>query len=198
MEEGLFPHSQSMNSKEDLEEERRLCYVGITRARRKLFLTWTPFRRSFGADSAMQSIASRFLNEMPLDLIEGLESGPAYLYEEDPEYRSRQHHRFEYDEDEDEEGEERVRPASESRDPGPSSLAELRNYIQQQARPAKPADSGRSGAVLKSGMRVRHAQFGDGIILSRERVGNDIKLVITFSRVGRKTLMEKYAKLQAL
>jgi hypothetical protein len=150
----------------------------------------------------MQSIASRFFHEMPLDLIEGLESGPAYVYEEDPEYRSRQHHRFEYDEDEDEEdeeeeAEERVRPA-ESRGPGPSSLAELRNYIQQQARPAKPADSGRSGAVLKSGMRVRHAQFGDGIILSRERVGNDIKLVITFSRVGRKTLMEKYAKLQAL
>ena len=48
------------------------------------------------------------------------------------------------------------------------------------------------------GMRVRHAQFGDGIILSRERVGNDVKLVITFSRVGRKTLIEKYAKLQAI
>jgi hypothetical protein len=47
-------------------------------------------------------------------------------------------------------------------------------------------------------MRVRHAQFGDGIILSRERAGNDIKLVISFSRVGRKTLVEKYAKLQAL
>ncbi len=47
-------------------------------------------------------------------------------------------------------------------------------------------------------MRVRHEQFGDGIILSREKMGNDTKLVITFSRVGRKALIEKYAKLKAL
>jgi hypothetical protein len=47
-------------------------------------------------------------------------------------------------------------------------------------------------------MRVRHEQFGDGIVLSRERAGNDIKLVVTFSRVGKKVLMEKYAKLKAL
>jgi hypothetical protein len=47
-------------------------------------------------------------------------------------------------------------------------------------------------------MRVRHAQFGDGIILSRERVGHDFKLTVTFSRVGRKTLIERYAKLMAL
>jgi hypothetical protein len=47
-------------------------------------------------------------------------------------------------------------------------------------------------------MRVRHAQFGDGIILNRERTGNDVKLTITFSRVGRKTLIERFAKLRAL
>jgi hypothetical protein len=60
--------------------------------------------------------------------------------------------------------------------------------------PEKPA----SKNLLKSGMRVRHAQFGDGIVVSRERVGEDIRLVVAFSRVGKKTLMEKYAKLQAL
>jgi hypothetical protein len=47
-------------------------------------------------------------------------------------------------------------------------------------------------------MRVRHAQFGDGIILNRERVGDDVKLTVTFSRVGKKTLIERYAKLQPL
>jgi hypothetical protein len=47
-------------------------------------------------------------------------------------------------------------------------------------------------------MRVRHDQFGDGIILSRERVGDDFKLVVTFSRVGKKSLMEKYAKMKSL
>jgi hypothetical protein len=52
--------------------------------------------------------------------------------------------------------------------------------------------------MFKAGMRVRHEQFGDGIVLSRERSGNDIKLVITFSRVGKKSLIERYAKLKAL
>ena len=47
-------------------------------------------------------------------------------------------------------------------------------------------------------MRVRHAQFGEGIILSRQRVGNDVKLIVTFGRVGRKTLIERYAKLEAI
>jgi DNA helicase-2/ATP-dependent DNA helicase PcrA len=51
LEMGLFPHSRSMDSPAMLEEERRLCYVGMTRARRKLFLTWTPYRRSFGQDA---------------------------------------------------------------------------------------------------------------------------------------------------
>src|SRR5207249_2386447 len=54
LEEGLFPHAQSLNSNEDLEEERRLCYVGITRARQKLFLSWTPFRRSYGLQVSIQ------------------------------------------------------------------------------------------------------------------------------------------------
>jgi hypothetical protein len=65
-------------------------------------------------------------------------------------------------------------------------------------RRAAPGTAESPPSRLKQGMRVRHAQFGDGIILSRERVGNDVKLVITFSRVGRKTLIEKYAKLQAI
>ena len=65
MEEGLFPHSQSTDSNADLEEERRLCYVGITRARRKLFLTWTPFRKNYGPEAGFPAQMSRFLNEMP-------------------------------------------------------------------------------------------------------------------------------------
>jgi len=60
LEEGLFPHSLSSGSKEDLEEERRLCYVAVTRARRRLFVSWTPRRRSFGADAFTRSEPSRF------------------------------------------------------------------------------------------------------------------------------------------
>ncbi len=189
MEEGLFPHSQSMNSKEDLEEERRLCYVGITRARRKLYLTWTPFRRNFGPDAGMQSIASRFLKEMPSDLVEGLEAESGYLYEPEADYHRR----------DDDEARTSFRRSEPPPPPGLTSIAELKAYLQRQStQPKTGKEAGAPASTLKSGTRVRHAQFGDGIILSRERVGNDVKLVITFSRVGRKTLIERYAKLQAL
>jgi len=63
MEEGIFPHSRSLNSKPDLEEERRLCYVGMTRARKKLFLTFAQNRLYFGIHS--QNLISRFIDELP-------------------------------------------------------------------------------------------------------------------------------------
>ena len=192
LEEGLFPHALSMNRKEDLEEERRLCYVGITRARRKLFLTWTPFRRSFGTETGMASLPSRFLKEMPSELIEGLDTSIGYTYTHSESYRRRQRVEeeldgaFEYRE---------IAATEEAPEIQPKTIAELRSYIQKVQGAGKSTGQ---GSVLKSGMRVRHAQFGDGIILSRERAGNEIKLVIAFSRVGRKTLVEKYAKLEAL
>ena len=58
--------------------------------------------------------------------------------------------------------------------------------------------SSKAGTVLKPGMRVHHEQFGEGIILSRQRMGDEIKLVVTFSRVGKKSLIERFAKLKAL
>jgi len=69
MELGLFPHSRSMNSESALEEERRLCYVGMTRARRRLILTWAKYRRRFGAGEQERSTPSWFLSEVPADLI---------------------------------------------------------------------------------------------------------------------------------
>ena len=56
----------------------------------------------------------------------------------------------------------------------------------------------RTESVIKAGMRVRHDKFGEGIVLSRQRTGNEIKLVVTFSRAGKKSLIEKYAKLKPL
>jgi DNA helicase-2/ATP-dependent DNA helicase PcrA len=198
LEEGLFPHSQSKDNKEDLEEERRLCYVGMTRARRKLFLTWTPFRRNFGPDAGLASLPSRFLKEIPEELVEGLDTRPDFVFEEDGEYRQRYH-----GDDEKNYGDSSDEPFEEKNGPMPKSIAELRAYVQKQnATPSKPAMAKPGGSpgksLLMAGMRVRHSQFGDGIILNRERAGNDVKLTITFSRVGRKTLMEKYAKLQPL
>ena len=176
LEEGLFPHAQSLNSNEDLEEERRLCYVGITRARQKLFLSWTPFRRSYGADAGMPAFPSRFLDEMPGDLVEGLgETGPTYVRDEEEDYDRGQ--------------EDMETPFRQSR------RSVIRRPSRQDAAAAEPAAS---RTAFRSGMRVRHAQFGDGIIMNRVRIGNDFKLTITFSRVGKKTLIERFAKLQAL
>ena len=191
LEEGLFPHSQSSNSAADLEEERRLCYVGITRARRKLFLTWTPFRRNFGPSSDSASMRSRFLDEMPPELLDEWSEGRDYADddEEDP---------FAVVEDKEEKPVWKP-SAGAAPAPQPKSIAELRAYLKQVQPAAKSGDAAHGATrSLKSGMRVRHAQFGDGIILSRQKVGNDFKLIVTFSRVGRKTLIERYAKLEAL
>jgi DNA helicase-2/ATP-dependent DNA helicase PcrA len=197
LEEGLFPHFQSRDAQEDLEEERRLCYVGMTRARHKLYLTWTPFRRSFGPDAGMPARPSRFLEEVPADLVEGLDAIDGGICEDDAGYKSG--HGDAAAEKPDDAG-----SPAEAGGSYPKSLAELRAYVKKQNAEAQKPDAGKSGAarpgtsLLMAGMRVRHAQFGDGIILHRERVGNDVKLMITFSRVGRKTLMERYAKLQVL
>jgi DNA helicase II / ATP-dependent DNA helicase PcrA len=197
MEEGLFPHSQSMNSNEDLEEERRLCYVGITRARKKLFLTWTPFRKNYGPEAGFPARVSRFLKEMPQELLESFESvEPDYMdqrprfqnrfYEETEEYRVIRY---------------RSERAGKSEDSPirPKTIAELKEYIAQKQQPSEKANEGlQTGSLIRPGTRVRHEQFGDGIVLSRERSGNEIRLVVTFSRVGKKTLVERYAKLKAL
>jgi DNA helicase-2/ATP-dependent DNA helicase PcrA len=193
LEEGLFPHSLSTGSKEDLEEERRLCYVAITRARRKLYVSWTPRRRSFGADSFTRSQPSRFLLEMPPHLVEKLVLGADEIRESDSSY---------------EESDEYLpvrsaqpagsMAAEHDSTEGPKTIAELRAYLERMQ--SGPRSDKEAPAVkhLKSGMRVRHAQFGEGIVLSRQRVGNEIRLVVTFSSAGRKTLLEKYAKLEAL
>jgi DNA helicase-2/ATP-dependent DNA helicase PcrA len=196
MEEGLFPHSQSMDSNEDIEEERRLCYVGITRAKRKLFVTWTPFRKSYGPDAGFPSKMSRFLKEMPPDLVEGIDE-PEY-FDQRSRYRSHFHEQSaQYEKNL--EYKERQPKTREEPLPQPKTIAELKAYLQRKERVSDAGASNASaGPIFKAGMRVRHDQFGDGIVLSRERTGNDIKLVVTFSRVGRKSLIERYAKLKAL
>jgi DNA helicase II / ATP-dependent DNA helicase PcrA len=198
LEEGLFPHSLSQNSREDLEEERRLCYVGITRARRKLFLTWTPFRRNFGSDAGIPAQPSRFLGEMPTELVHGLEES----YQQDFEtgrYYVGENEADDFEEDADE---SYVKPdprMNVQKTDMPKSMAELRAYIQKTQDASKPASSqAETKRIAKPGVRVRHPMFGDGIVLNREKVGNDIKLVVSFSRAGRKTLMEKFAKLEIL
>jgi DNA helicase-2/ATP-dependent DNA helicase PcrA len=91
LEEGLFPHSRSLTNEEDVEEERRLCYVGMTRAKESLTLTRAVYRRNYGDERLAASLPSRFLKEIPGELIEAAygslaDPGEARRYERDPDY----------------------------------------------------------------------------------------------------------------
>jgi ATP-dependent DNA helicase UvrD/PcrA len=168
LEEGLFPHSRSSEDEEELEEERRLCYVGMTRARSRLVLTGAARRRIFG--EYQSSEPSRFIDEVPADLIErkaasfSSSSGyqgnfPHYDFRTNPYGRGR-----------------RVKEAE------PTYSYEDEDQS--------------TGIALRLGMKVRHPQFGIGTVLSVERLDDDTKLVVRFTAVGQKTLRAKYARLE--
>jgi hypothetical protein len=136
---------------------------------------------------------------MPEDLIEGLEESVDYF-----DQRPRLRNRFYEDSEE-------YRPAPvfqtkrvtepEESPIRPKTIAELKAYIEEKERrgfSGTAAEAPKSGRLIKAGARVRHEQFGDGIVLSRERSGNDFRLVVTFSLVGKKTLLESFAKLKVL
>jgi ATP-dependent DNA helicase UvrD/PcrA len=225
LEEGLFPHSRTLSSPEELEEERRLCYVGMTRAMNTLILTRAHYRRRYGADVPEMSIPSRFLEEVPPQLIENLGSrNPAWST---PAYTSgygagRRHHRpgsegshFNYEDESQEiprtEGpkistRESYHPKGKSTQ-APNSLDNIARFFGSRsstgrpgsmARPAMdmPQSNGASG--LKKGQRVMHSKYGEGTVLLREGDGEDAKLTVLFARHGIKKLMEKFANLKKL
>ena len=170
LEEGLFPHSRSSEDEEELEEERRLCYVGMTRARSRLVLTGAARRRIFG--EYQSSEASRFIDEVPAELVDRILPSfnaspyqgnfPHYEFRTNPYGRGRRGHRVR---------EEEPTYAYEDEDQS-------------------------AGMALRIGMRVRHAQFGVGTVLSVEPLDDDMKLVVRFVAVGQKTLRSKYARLE--
>jgi DNA helicase-2/ATP-dependent DNA helicase PcrA len=183
MEEGIFPHSRSQNDLEELEEERRLCYVGMTRAKQTLTLTRAVYRRTYGSERLTGSLPSRFLQEIPGELIETAEgsladAGETRRYEPDPEYS--------YSE---EEFTRRMRGvAAPSRSASESS---------SRTRSSTPSRGGRSTGVADPliGQRVRHATYGSGTIIGVEGEGEDRKFTVRFSDHGTKKLVERYAKL---
>ena len=149
LEEGLFPHQMSVEEPGRLEEERRLCYVGITRARRELVVSCAERRRLHGTES--YALPSRFLREIPAHLIE------------------------------------EVRPQVQvSR---PLYAAEPRGRA---AVPAEPA------SALQLGQRVRHAKFGEGVVLNYEGQGSHARVQVNFMDAGAKWLVLAYANLEAV
>lgn len=169
MEERLFPHVRSLDDLNGMEEERRLCYVGMTRARERLYLLHARRRHLFGQEQA--NLPSRFLRDIPPELLEQENGAGESGHDHRPERSS---------------GGVVSRPAAHNLAAVSSSLAEVE---------VVPEPSDEYGGVFV-GMRVRHAKFGTGTIRKIEGQGDDQKLVVWFTAVGPKKLMARFAGLE--
>jgi len=223
MEEGLFPHSRTLQDPTQMEEERRLCYVGMTRAMDTLIMTRARYRRRYGNDSPESSMPSRFLEEVPARLIEDMSPasyGSSYStpYPQrnkrpaDDDFGTERHYSYE---DESQESSSSAKSYASQRfgqrrtAPGTGPLdntaaffgkggASSKGPLNFKGRPRMdiPAPTGRTG--LGKGARVRHPKYGEGIIFAREGDGEDAKLTVQFSSHGMKKLVEKFAQLERL
>ncbi len=210
MEEGLFPHSRTLNQPNELEEERRLCYVGMTRAMDALVMTRARYRRRYGNDMPESSIPSRFLEEIPPRLLEDLTRGQrasiggAYgsrygSTRGGDEWESTGHYSYE---DEDQRPRTVSRPAPPANRPqaGPGSLDNIAQFFSSRkasgSRPKLeiPVSTGATG--FRSGQRVRHPKYGEGVVFRREGDGDDAKITVQFAEFGVKKLVEKFAQLE--
>jgi DNA helicase-2/ATP-dependent DNA helicase PcrA len=171
LEEGLFPHSRVRQEEQELEEERRLCYVGLTRAQQKLVLTSAARRRVFGEYQSTEP--SRFLDEIPPELIERVETYAS-------SFATRRPSSYEM----------RVNPygAGKRKDETAREPTQAYRYEDE--------DQSASEMSFRPGLRVKHPQFGVGTVMTVEPVESDLKLQVRFASVGPKTLRAKYARLQ--
>jgi DNA helicase-2/ATP-dependent DNA helicase PcrA len=166
LEEGLFPHSRSSDDEAELEEERRLCYVGITRAQRRLVLTSAARRRVFG--EYQSTTASRFIHEIPVELVEEVPCTFLSPQSSFSQFRANPYGRgFGY-----------------------------RGRVKEDAEYSYADENQSVPSGLRPGVRVKHPQFGIGTVLAVEQLDDDIKLLVRFTTVGQKTLRAKYAKLE--
>jgi DNA helicase-2/ATP-dependent DNA helicase PcrA len=179
MEDGIFPHLRSLGDPVELEEERRLCYVGITRAEHRLYLSHAWSRTLFGSTSS--NIPSRFLNEIPAELVHDVDTGGRGF------------------------GGRRGRSALSDDDdagtPGRSvfgrGAAEPEGAFDANGRRRRaPATTGAEQLGLVAGDRVVHGKWGEGTVVETGGTGEDLEAVVNFPTVGRKKLLLKMAPLK--
>lgn len=169
MEEGIFPGTRSMDSLEDMEEERRLAYVAITRAKKHLYLTYAAQRMIFG--STTRNFVSRFVKEIDSDLLEKID-------------RTVKTKKAEKDEG--------IIAANGGRNP-----FSLQNELMER-KTAAAKQSAAASADYSEGDRVKHKVFGEGTIVSVKKMSNDAMLEVNFDSVGTKKIMANFAKLTKL
>jgi DNA helicase-2/ATP-dependent DNA helicase PcrA len=218
LEEGLFPHSRTMLVPDEVEEERRLCYVGMTRAMDQLILTRAVYRRRYGTDMPEASVPSRFLEEVPAPLIEELGTrrpSRAYVGRTPMSGQSRSdettstHYSYE-DEDQstswqDPRGDGRNRPsvgAQRSTTPARpyNSIENIAEFFASRGKkfnvPKTPVEEPTGRRGFRPGQRVKHPKYGEGTVYQREGEGEEAKITVQFPRFGLKKLVEKYAQLE--
>ncbi len=185
MEEGIFPGMRSIGDMEEMEEERRLCYVALTRAKERLYLTCAGQRMLFGRTS--NNRPSRFAGEIPGELLE--QSGRSYLdptptgddwdeFDQRPQVSTyREPYRSAY-------GAGERRPAyTPARPQKPASRPAFQSAVSPAPSPALPE--------YQKGDMLEHKAFGRGMVLSAQKMGGDVLLEIAFDGVGAKRLMLK-------
>ncbi len=188
MEEDLFPSGMNMNSRDELEEERRLFYVAVTRAEKQAYLTYTQTRYRWG--KLIDAEPSRFIQEIDESFVEYLTPMDDYRYK--PLIDS------DIFDDVDKSNLRQTKPVAGNRPKGPTEdqLRKLRRL--------KPVESATNknfsaaDANLAEGTNVEHVRFGKGIILKIEGVGADTKAEIDFENGGLKKLLLRFAKLRVL
>jgi DNA helicase-2/ATP-dependent DNA helicase PcrA len=221
LEEGLFPHSRTMLQPDDVEEERRLCYVGMTRAMDQLILTRAVYRRRYGTDLPEASVPSRFLEEVPAPLLEELgrrrtasvSTGYVGTVAGRPAGRglaaydaAGTHYSYE-DEDQSASWKGRNAVPPNRQKPTAPATAKPYNSIENIAEffasrgkkftvPKTPVEEPTGKRGFRPGQRVRHPKYGEGTVYQREGEGEEAKITVQFPRFGLKKLVEKYAQLE--
>jgi DNA helicase-2/ATP-dependent DNA helicase PcrA len=168
MEDGVFPHLRSLTEPDELEEERRLAYVGITRARERLYLTNAWSRSLFG--TTLYNPPSRFLDEIPEGLVSVVDGNRRASRRSGSSYGSR----------------------------GPGIVASRERIVERALQPTGPRPTGAESIGLKVGDDVRHKTFGEGVIIDLEGNGDKAEATVRFPGIGEKRLLLSWSPLEKI
>jgi DNA helicase-2/ATP-dependent DNA helicase PcrA len=216
LEEGLFPHSRTMLDPDAIEEERRLCYVGMTRAMDTLILSRAVYRRRYGTDMPEASVPSRFLEELPPKLVEelggsrrgtgrtGMDARVGAGALARPTHRSAASESAHYSyEDEDQSAvwdPARLKPKTSTPLRNYNSIDNIADFFASRGKkfniPKVPSEEPKSSLAFRPGQKVKHPKYGEGTVYRREGDGEDAKITVQFPRFGLKKLVEKFAQLE--
>ena len=186
MEEGLFPSYRSIGEKRELEEERRLCYVGITRAKEYLYLTCAKQRTIFGSTSCNK--ISRFIEEIPQELLEGAdELTKTSKFNENAEWKYGNNRMTTYV----------ITGSQTNKQTQPKyGFRTAESFLKNIAVSSEVKQTETDLSKYKTGQTIYHKKFGEGIITEIATEGDNLKLDIAFEKVGHKRLMARYANLE--